>query len=60
MREEERKETYRCRYCGQLVGCSEQGVIGMYSLKMLRMHERNCAGNSQLNSSKGDIINYRQ
>ena len=45
MTSEERKEMYRCRYCRQLVGCSEQGVIGMYSLKMLRMHEMNCADN---------------
>ena len=42
MREEERKEVYRCRYCHQLVGCSERGVIGMYSLKILRMHEEEC------------------
>jgi len=48
MREEERKETYRCRYCGQLVGCSEQGEIGMYSLKILRKHEKNCAKNESL------------
>ena len=42
MREEERKEMYRCGYCGQLVGCSEQGELGMYSLKILRMHEKEC------------------
>ena len=57
MREEERKETYRCRYCQQLVGCSEQGEIGMYSMKILRGHEKNCANNSQSNLLKDDIIN---
>ena len=40
MREEERKEMYRCGYCGQLVGCSERGEIGMYSVKILRIHEK--------------------
>ena len=45
MREEERKEMYRCRYCGQLLGCSEQGEVGMYSLKILRSHEKNCGDN---------------
>ena len=40
MREEERKEMYRCRYCRKLVGCSEQGEIGMYSMKILRSHRR--------------------
>ena len=60
MREEERKEMYRCGYCGQLVGCSERGAIGMYSMMILRRHEENCAKNSQSNPSTGDIINYRQ
>ena len=50
--EEERKETYRCGYCGQLVGCSERGEIGMYSLKILRKHEKNCARNTSLKSNK--------
>ena len=45
MRKEERKEMYRCCYCGQLVGCSEQGEIGMYSMKILRKHEKNCTSN---------------
>ena len=60
MREEKRKEAYRCRYCRQLVGCSEQGEIGMYSLKILRSHERSCANNSRLNLLKDDIINCRK
>ena len=59
MREQERKEMYRCGYCGQLVGCSERGVIGMVSMKMLRSHEKNCANNSQSNLLKDDIINCR-
>ena len=46
MTAEERKKTYRCRYCHQLVGCSEQGEIGMYSFKILRMHEKECAKNT--------------
>ena len=45
MTSEERKEKYCCRYCGQLVGCSEQGEIGMYSMKILKSHEKNCADN---------------
>ena len=52
MREEEGKEMYRCRYCGQLVGCSEQGEIGMDSLKILRMHEKECAKNASLEFNK--------
>ncbi len=48
MRKEERKEMYRCRYCKAMVGCSEQGEIGMYSMKILRMHEKNCASNISL------------
>ena len=48
MREEERKEAYRCRYCRQLVGCSEQGEIGMYSMKILRLDEIKCAKNASL------------
>tara|TARA_B100000073_G_scaffold321289_1_gene301686 strand:+ start:358 stop:519 length:162 start_codon:yes stop_codon:yes gene_type:complete len=52
MREEERKEIYRCGYCGQLFGCSEQGVIGMYSLRILRMHEKECAKNASLGFNK--------
>ena len=52
MREEERKEVYRCRYCNELVGCSERGEIGMYSLKMLRMHEKSCARNISLEFNK--------
>ena len=52
MREEERKETFRCRYCGQLVGCSEQGEIGMYSLKILRMHEIRCTRNTSKEFNK--------
>ena len=52
MRGEERKEMYRCRYCGQVVGCSEQGEIGMYSLKILRGHEKECAKNASLEFNK--------
>ena len=48
MRKEDRKEMYCCGYCGQLVGCSERGVIGMYSMKILRMHEKECAKNASL------------
>ena len=52
MREEERKEMYRCRYCGQLFGCSEQGEVGMYSLKILRMREKESAKNASLELNK--------
>ena len=59
MREEERKELYRCGYCGQLVGCGERGVIGMYSLKILRIHEKNCTSKHLLNSLKDDMMSCR-
>ncbi len=52
MREVEREEMYRCCYCGQLVGCSERGVIGMYSMKILRMHEKECSNNTSLEFNK--------
>ena len=52
MTAEERKEVYRCRYCKELVGCSEQGEIGMYSLRILRMHEKKCAKNPFLEFNK--------
>ena len=52
MREEKRKEKYRCCYCKELVGCSKQGEIGMYSLKILRMHEKECSNNTSLEFNK--------
>ena len=52
MREEERKEMYRCGYCGQSVGCSEQGELGMYSLKILRMNEKECIDISSVKSTE--------
>jgi len=58
-KERARKETYRCRYCGQLVGCSERGEIEMVSLKILRMHEKECIDLSPLRSIKDDIMNCR-
>ncbi|ABM79137.1 hypothetical protein [Prochlorococcus marinus] len=48
MRDVEIKKKYRCRYCNELVGCNEQGLIGMYSLKILRMHEKECPNNTPL------------
>ena len=53
MTQQERKRKYRCRYCKELVGCSEQGVIGMYSMKILRKHEKECIETmpSELNKS---------
>ncbi len=42
--EESQKNTdiFRCRFCGQLQGCSPNGKIGMYSYKILRQHELIC------------------
>ena len=57
MIEVERKRKYCCRYCKQLVGCSERGVIGMYSMKILTRHEKTCADNISPKSIKSDIIN---
>ena len=36
-------DIFRCKFCGQLQGCSESGEIGMYSYKILRQHELICA-----------------
>ena len=52
MTSEERKEMYCCRYCQELVGCSERGEIGMYSMKILRKYEKECAKNASLEFNK--------
>lgn len=36
------KSRFRCPICGTLVGCSEQGKIGMFSVKAFHRHVRNC------------------
>jgi len=35
-------DLFRCKFCGQLQGCTPDGKIGMYSLKILRHHELIC------------------
>ena len=35
-------DIFRCKFCGELQGCSENGEVGMYSYKILRLHEKNC------------------
>ena len=45
LREEKQEKTtdiFRCKFCGQLQGCSPDGKIGMYSYKILRQHELIC------------------
>ncbi len=36
-------DIFRCKFCGQLQGCSPDGKIGMYSYKILRIHEKLCS-----------------
>ena len=42
-----KKETnfmsFRCKYCGELHGQTQDGRVGMYSLKILRHHELICS-----------------
>ena len=35
-------DIFRCKFCGELQGCSDNGEVGMYSYKILRLHEKNC------------------
>ena len=32
---EERREKFRCPHCGDVIACSEEGVLGLYSAKIL-------------------------
>jgi len=37
-----RLKLFTCPHCGQLVGCDENGRLGMYSLKMRNRHVDRC------------------
>ena len=37
------KLQFTCPYCGGLFGCSEDGKIGMYSIKILQRHKETCS-----------------
>ncbi|ABM77044.1 Hypothetical protein P9303_02911 [Prochlorococcus marinus str. MIT 9303] len=39
---EERREKFRCPHCGEVVACSEEGVLGLYSAKIFRSHQQAC------------------
>lgn len=37
-----RLKLFTCPHCGQLVGCDENGRLGMYSLKIRNRHIDRC------------------
>ena len=39
---EEIREKFRCPHCDEVVGCSDDGVIGMFSAKILFRHVDRC------------------
>ena len=39
---EDRREKFRCPHCGEVVGCSDDGVIGMFSAKIRSVHQERC------------------
>ena len=39
-------DIFKCKYCGQLCGCTPEGNVGMYAYKILRIHEENCSKNN--------------
>ncbi len=41
---EERREKFRCPHCGEVVACSEEGVLGLYSAKILEGISRRVSG----------------
>lgn len=47
---EERKEKYRCPYCGKVIGCSDNGTLGIYSFKLFKLHLFKCAFKRNLSS----------
>ncbi len=41
------KSKFRCPICGTLVGCSEDGKIGLFSTKAFARHVANCRRHNQ-------------
>ena len=39
----ERREKFTCPHCGEVVGCSDDGMIGIFSAKILLKHAESCA-----------------
>ena len=39
---EERREKFRCPHCGDVIACSEEGDLGLYSAKIFRRHQQVC------------------
>ena len=39
---EERREKFRCPHCGEVVGCSKDGILGMFSKKIFTKHVTLC------------------
>jgi len=39
---EERREKFTCPHCGEVIACSEKGVLGLYSAKIFRRHKQDC------------------
>ena len=40
---EDRREKFRCPHCDQVVGCSDDGVIGIFSKKIFAKHVITCS-----------------
>ena len=38
----DRREKFRCPHCSEVVGCSDDGVIGMFSKKLFTNHVNAC------------------
>ncbi len=41
----DRREKFKCPYCGEVVGCSDDGLIGMFSEKIFTKHIALCCNN---------------
>jgi len=39
---EKRREKFRCPFCGEVVGCSIDGAIGMFSTRIFMEHANLC------------------
>ena len=39
---EERRKKFRCPHCGDVIACSEEGDLGLYSVKIFRRHHQEC------------------
>ena len=42
-----RKQQFTCPYCGGVYGCSDDGQIGTWSVKILQRHRETCSKRPQ-------------